>query len=150
MSYGLLVTTVCKLILVLALLVSPPSPRITKKRFDSLKVGMQIHKVEAILGGPPGDYRSGPTVSCLPGIVSLAVEDNTLRELIWQGDEANIGVWVNRKGIVEYSYFKLMKPIPLGNFKKCLWRFDRWRRSITTNGKEKTEKKEEEKGGRKE
>jgi hypothetical protein len=39
--------------------------RITQETYDRLKLGMSGRDVEALLG-PPGDYRSGPTVAVSP------------------------------------------------------------------------------------
>ena len=37
-------------------------PRICKDNFDRIRCGMTKKKVEAILGGPPGDYSTGPVL----------------------------------------------------------------------------------------
>jgi hypothetical protein len=107
-----------------------PSAHITKDNFDRLKGGMQRHEVEVILGGPAGDYRTGPTCSCLRGFASLAVEDESLTMLRWQGDEAEIAVWVDPNGVISWRSYALMMPEPAGAVKKLLWRWDRWQRSI--------------------
>jgi hypothetical protein len=38
------------------------SAHVTRASCDRIRVGMSRAEVEAILGGPPGDYRAGPTV----------------------------------------------------------------------------------------
>lgn len=124
-----------RVIFISLLSLSIPPTGLTKTNFDRIKSGMQRQKVEAILGCPPGDYRTGPTVSCLAGFASLAVEDNTLRKLTWQGDRTNIEIWIDPKGLVKYSSYELMKPKPLGFVRKFLWRFDHWLKTLLKNSR---------------
>lgn len=114
----------------LSILFPAPSARITKENYDRLKGVTKLKEVEAILGGPAGDYRTGPTCSCLPGFVSVAVDDESLRRLKWQGDEAEISVWVDPKGRTSWRSYTLMKPQPVGTAKRFLWRYEHWQLSF--------------------
>lgn len=135
MTEWLLAALVARVLLVVYLLSSTPSAELTKKSFDRIKAGMQLQKVKAILGAPPGDYRTGPTISCLRGFASFAVEDNTLSNLTWQGDRANIEVWIDPKRVVKYSSYECRSPMSVGVFRKLLWRIDRSRKSFLSKNR---------------
>ena len=60
----------------------PRPDRITRENFDRVTTGMSRSEVEAILG-PPGDYRSGPTVPALSTLQKPAY----LRIVLWGEDD---------------------------------------------------------------
>jgi hypothetical protein len=114
-----------------SLLWPAPTARITKVSFDRIKPGMSLHKVEGILGGKPGDYRTGPTCSCLSGFFSESFEaDDNVRSLQWRGTEADIKVWVDVTGKVRYTGYTLRRLKPVGPSEWLLWRWNRWWRYL--------------------
>jgi hypothetical protein len=42
-------------------------PPVSRARFDTLRPGMPLAEVLALLGGPPGDYRTGAVVVDVSG-----------------------------------------------------------------------------------
>jgi hypothetical protein len=71
----------------------PTNPHITQVNFERIKKGMTRREVEAILG-PPGDYRSGPTVF----LYRSASRPGMAVPLEWRGDIGEIWVWVAADG----------------------------------------------------
>ena len=81
-------------------LIPPPSPtsRINRKNFDMIRAGMNEEEVDAILGGPEGDYSTGE-VEPVDGFILLDTTFGVLPSR-WQGDEANVCVSFDEKGKV--------------------------------------------------
>lgn len=69
------------------------SRRITRERFESVKVGMSWEQVIAIVGGPPGEYTTGPY---------LTAEDSMClsRYDRWVCDEGELQVEFDNNGVV--------------------------------------------------
>src|SRR4051812_17239665 len=68
-----------------------PSAVLNYHRYSQLTSGMRVVEIEAVLGGPPGDYR---TEDVRPfGITSL-VGPASWQKLTWQGNECEIEVYV--------------------------------------------------------
>jgi hypothetical protein len=81
-------------------LLMPRHCPVTREAFGRIQKGMTQAEVHAILGGPPGDYRTRPYVSSSTLIESLSGSYQT-REA-WEGDV----------GIVEVFYFGTSPPSP--------------------------------------
>lgn len=113
-----------------SILLPYPDVRITKANYERIRGAMTQRQVEAILGGPAGDYQTGPTCSCLRGIVSFTPEDASLTELKWQGDEAEISVWVDPKGRTRCFSYECMIPQRVGTAGKLLWWYEHWQQSL--------------------
>src|SRR4051812_8749026 len=43
-----------------------PTPRVTEESFAEIQPGMTIEQVEAIIGGPPGNYSGRPAQGAYP------------------------------------------------------------------------------------
>jgi hypothetical protein len=86
----------------LALWLAARPARVSRARFEAVRAGMTVEEVEAALGGPPGDYRTGEVKLDLSGgqpefdNAMLAPEvllgERHFRHEWWQGDEGN--AWV--------------------------------------------------------
>jgi hypothetical protein len=64
-------------------------PRINQEMLDRIEIGMTRTEVAAILGAPPGDYRTGPTILLLDGPSLLPpCQEHTS----WWGDDMIIEV----------------------------------------------------------
>ncbi len=99
----------------------PRANRVTPEDFNRIKEGMNLAEVEAILG-PPGDYRSGPTVVTLPaygryppGLVPLLEHKGhwqvwASQTLVWETDEARVVVGVLPPGQVPPTIFRKALP----------------------------------------
>jgi hypothetical protein len=111
---------------VLVALVMPRHCPVNRAAYDRIEEGMSLAEVEALLGGPPGDYRTvwtreedklfGPTR--LSGVALVYG---------WAGDEGNVYVMPDRNGIVCWKDFVKTSRGNLGVIETLRWRFDRWR-----------------------
>jgi hypothetical protein len=69
-----------------ALVLGRPPHRVTRKNYERIHNGMTQAEVEALPGGPPGDYRTGRTVSPVPdesGQLCSSEPDNLASEGYW-------------------------------------------------------------------
>lgn len=63
-----------------------PRPGITRQNAERIRCGMSHSEVEAILGGPAGDYRTVAT-ACLPELTPLGgVDERDYPNSMWKGD----------------------------------------------------------------
>jgi hypothetical protein len=65
-------------------LVLPRHCPVNRGAFERIEEGMTQAEVEAILGGPPGDYRTQPPA---PSRATVRVWEN------WEGDEGTVFIW---------------------------------------------------------
>jgi hypothetical protein len=70
---------------------SAPKHNINGASFEKIKQGMTLAEVEAILGGPAGDYTTRPTISECDGRLGPGDKE-------WVSDDAAISVWFDPKG----------------------------------------------------
>jgi len=77
---------------VLMPLVVPRHCPVNRRAFERVEVGMTQAEVQAILGGPPGDYRTrpGPAPCCFHNSTFWHDEQ-------WFGDEGNVVVLYDRR-----------------------------------------------------
>jgi hypothetical protein len=102
------------------LLVRRPS-RITEASFERIEVGMTLSEVEALLGAPAGDHRTGPVGYA--GHYKRKTE-GTLHE--WAGDEAIIAVEVDRAGSIQAKHFLESASSKPGLIQRISWGWERW------------------------
>jgi outer membrane protein assembly factor BamE (lipoprotein component of BamABCDE complex) len=83
---------------------------INQKHCDRIKAGMSQAEVEAILGGPPGDFTTGPVFYSSTGSCSFG--DGRTRQETWSTDDGQIVVDFNERGVVQSTTFNsgLMPP----------------------------------------
>jgi hypothetical protein len=93
-------------------------PGINRRGFDRIRTGMSRPEVEALLGGPPGDYtvRSrAPGESCAHPLecVSPETDVSNYRSEAWTDGERTVCVYFHAGGTVadkEYMDFSLPPP----------------------------------------
>jgi hypothetical protein len=120
------------------------SSRITSENFDLIKASMPRVDVEAVLG-PPGDYRTGPTLAGTSGGKQVAnlganwpptsyADSGHLtlivgNDVVWEDDAAHVVVWFDDKGTVECGEYVSTYRQQQGPLDNLLWRAKRqWRR----------------------
>jgi hypothetical protein len=108
-------------------LVVPWRCHVTRAAFAKIEVGMTRAEVEAILGGPPGDYRTQPSPSFslgveMGGFIIIATPDH-----YWYGDEGQVWVRFAHGGGVEDWGFSPAKHDPIDPIKLALWRLGRFK-----------------------
>jgi hypothetical protein len=104
--------------------VLPSNPRITEGNFRQLRLGMKRQEVEAILG-PAGDYRTGPV-----RYEKLAVWLTRLgptATLKWQGNETEIGIWLDASGTVVWATCQPAYREEVGTADWLKWAWKSWR-----------------------
>jgi hypothetical protein len=97
-------------------LVIASGPRVTAARFDLIQKGMSREEVERALGGPPGDYSTGP---CL----SLACHANSFCQTwTWLCDDGHLFVDFNESAtarqVVAYGVIRQPRPTILERLQK--------------------------------
>lgn len=111
----------------------PRPSRVTRENFSRISTGMTLPEIEAILGGPPGDYRTVPTTAPrgwhgregihVSGEFCIAVTH------VWHGDSGEIEVDFDPSGKVCTASFETRIRDDRGPLGWLLWRAERlWRR----------------------
>jgi hypothetical protein len=114
----------------------PRPSRITEANCERIREGMSRAEVYAILGGPPGDYRS--VLTCGPELdepfvtASILVGDPPRSEALkferWQGDVGNIYVTFWPERVCAKSFVSAVR-VEQGSIDTLLWWAERqWRR----------------------
>jgi hypothetical protein len=88
---GLVLATAGALLLVLR----PPAPRIGSESFDAIRKGMTQPEVEAVIGVPPGDYRTRKW-----GLIIDPVGGGTLM----MADLHRVESWLGNTGIIHVAF----------------------------------------------
>jgi hypothetical protein len=101
------------------LFVQRPS-RITKAAFERIELDMSLAEVQAILGGPAGDYRTGSV-----GYAGHYTRKTDGLPHEWAGDEGIVLVEVDRDGRVLAKHFIAATTGKPGLIDRLRWRFDR-------------------------
>jgi hypothetical protein len=111
----------------------PPVPSLHVRRttFDSVREQRnslrQPRQVEALLGGPPGDYRTRPTSDAEPpGFSVFEVSTRDQPRLIWRADEGDLEVRF-RDGVVCFCSYTPRERVSVGPTDWMLWRVGQWR-----------------------
>jgi hypothetical protein len=103
---------------VFALLRPRPCP-VNRAAYERIEEGMTLADVEAILGGPPGDYQTRPSVH-YPHIGALEV----CPEESWEGDELPVQVYFDG-GVVCRKSHRDKFTLDTGPLELILWRLER-------------------------
>jgi hypothetical protein len=124
---------VCLLLVgVMGWLLVPRRSRVTRENYQRITVGMSRAAVEETLGGPPGDYRNGP--SFLPDPRQLQLKRfqtlEAYREVrYWEGDMGIVGVVFADDGEALWAEFFDAKPVEVSTLELFRWRLNRrWER----------------------
>ena len=80
----------------------PTVPGITEENFDRIKEGISRAEVESILGGPPGDYTTGPTITAdsVGGPLLRQASGPEILSAQWTSDTAIVWVLFDTSGLV--------------------------------------------------
>jgi hypothetical protein len=106
------------------LLLPRPSP-VTMAAYNRIEKGMSLEEVEAVLGGPEGDYTTGPTE--FSGVLGggFPCPRALLRERTWTGDELDVSVTFDDADIVRAKGFLGREKEKLGVIDLLRWRLNR-------------------------
>jgi hypothetical protein len=72
----------------------PPSARVNRSAYECIEEGMTPAEVEAVIGLPPGDFRSDPA---RPRAYAEFLPRPGARVLEWVGDDCNIQVRLDER-----------------------------------------------------
>jgi len=114
-----------------------PAPRrvvIPLDVLDRVNAGMEKRDIEELVGGPPGDYRSGPVVEIPNRCAGVYWEDEdtwmvpyvTLPKCEWRTDRAELKMVFLKSGRVAVGSLTEMKREQVGPLDLLLWRIGRW------------------------
>ncbi len=112
----------------------PRPDRLTRVNFDRLREGMSLAEVGALFG-PPGDYRTGPTVISEDTTVYRGLRPGPWPASApaewaeWRSDGAWVEVGFDDAGSAIFAAFSPGWPTDQGALDNLLWRAKRqWRR----------------------
>jgi hypothetical protein len=114
-------------------LLFPHPSRITKGTYDRIKRGMSQAEVEAICGGPPGDYRTRPreppeSGTCYFAWILHLPKEGPVTRLCWQGDEGEVLGLTDDAGVVIGIGFRDHAKADVGAIELFRWRLNRLKR----------------------
>jgi hypothetical protein len=105
-------------------LLGPRHCPVDRAAFERVEEGMTRAEVHAILGGPPGDYRTGPEAPAWGGVLSEGSDGRIVE--FWVGDEGTVMVhfYVSgpRKGTVILAKFVDASVRKHGPVEQVRWR----------------------------
>jgi hypothetical protein len=119
-------------LLICYVLMRPPSLFIPL-RYHCITHGMSPILVSIIMGGPPGDYRSGPTQppeDSRGGIGQCWGRPNEGHREIWDTDTGLLIVDFGDKEGVTGKYFERRTRLPQSFIENLNWRWERWDRAM--------------------
>jgi hypothetical protein len=76
----------------------PRRPQVSREQFEKIKEGMSREEVEAIIGGPPGDYTTGQ-------YYVVAITPTYVGGESWVGDGGLIRVWFDETGQADETHY---------------------------------------------
>jgi hypothetical protein len=107
---------------VLLALVTPRSCPVTRTRCARIETGMTRAQVDAILGVPPGDYRTHPGLSVSVASGGWSMVSGSIES--WTGNEGELAVCFHG-GVVVMSDFTPVEPVKIGPIELVRWRLER-------------------------
>jgi hypothetical protein len=121
--------------LVLAgILVSLAMPRhcpVNPAAYERIEKGMTKAEVEAILGGPPGDYRTRPGRETYLPLPILSPEEEVWPVERWQGDEGAVHIYFDSYGVrVREKEFEEAQATDTGLVELIRWRLERLKEGL--------------------
>jgi SmpA / OmlA family len=111
----------------------PRPSKVTRENCERIQVGMTRVQVEEILGGPAGDYRSGPTnmdTVILAGGIYGRVGDGSGDDAEicgWTGDEASVTIQFSVERVKIAPFVLDTRSEPVSPLELVRWRLSRWR-----------------------
>jgi hypothetical protein len=89
-----LVLVAVVVLLIVGLMLFPGPSKVTRENCAQVQKGMTIAEVESVFGGPPGDYRTQPTVGdwAILGDPHWRLVDGVPSWGVWYGDDCSIEV----------------------------------------------------------
>jgi hypothetical protein len=110
----------------------PWPSKVNRANYERIELGMSRAEVEAIFGGPPGDYRTRPVTIpststwevTTPGTSTWNVSVPLSGEVSWSGDEGDAVIQFDASGVRSLR-FKEAVPVPIGPLNLALWRLNR-------------------------
>jgi hypothetical protein len=103
-------------------LVLPRHCPVNRTACERIKEGMTQTEVEAILGGPPGDYTTRPTIRKVGSLTPPRGAHS--RSVKWWGDEGDALVWFG-DGVVIGTIFREAEVTPVSLGEMLFWRLDK-------------------------
>jgi hypothetical protein len=100
-------------------LLMPRRCSVTEATLGRVKKGMTKAEAEAILGGPPEDYRTRPMEPYFGTYGDRPWE-------FWRGDEGDAWVYFEG-GVVGGTHFAKLDPVPITTWNLFWWRVERWK-----------------------
>lgn len=100
-GFGVLLFSLMSLALIVRSATIPRHP-ITREAFEQIRLGMTEQEVEAVLGGPPGDYSSGTMTFVIEGKYRRG-EGTEPKD--WASDEGHIRVWFGDGKVAGRQFF---------------------------------------------
>ena len=119
MRKRLLVLFLCLSFLFLAIAFFLPRPRVNWESYEKIQVGMSSREVECIFGAGPGDYSTGPV-----HFHSVKQVGGVGRAKTWCGDDGQITVWFDDKGVVAFKH--RVPGFRVGGFSSFLYKLRRF------------------------
>src|SRR4051812_7345237 len=98
-----------------------PCP-VTREAFKGVQHGMSKVQVEAIMRGPPGDYRTGPGIPILlkgSRVIPVAEAGHVTEIQVWECDEGHLEVWFT-DGAVDGKVVDESTPVAISSLDRAL------------------------------
>lgn len=106
-----------------------PEPVASQARCERVRLGMTQAEVEVLLGGPPGEYQTGPVHYCLDSIVRCKTVhrpgswpgEQFYRQELWESDHGGLTVYFGEENeVVGYEYMPSSDLALLDKFRRWL------------------------------
>jgi hypothetical protein len=80
-------------------------PKINRESYSLIREGMTELQVAELLGGPPGNYATRPTLIPLHGVGAWTSGVGVVRCEVWQSDDGLVAVSFNEEATVLYASY---------------------------------------------
>jgi hypothetical protein len=116
------------LLLLICYVLTRSPVHVTEEHYNRITWGMSPEEVSAMVGGPPGDYRTGPThkPADSTGGIQQWWRSGQPDIQYWRTDTGWLVVHFGDEGAAQKS-FERWERVPQTPINNLLWRWDRWR-----------------------